>query len=197
MLSLAGAVLAPIVGAFLYRWLHGRPGTVRLFDTFMYVAIPALVVLQTVPHAWERYGALVFLALFLGIAVPSLMERVSRVLARHTDGIALIAGFSGIAVHAVLEGGALALGDTGLAFPLVLHRVLEGLAIWWLLEPRYGFRGGVSGLCVLLLATVGGYAAGTVLFAEPSGPVDLYQAFVGGSLVHVVFHQSRHDHAHD
>jgi hypothetical protein len=27
--------------------------------------------------------------------------------------------------------------------------------------------------------------------------VELYQAFVSGSLVHVVFHQGRRDHSHD
>ena len=33
--------------------------------------------------------------------------------------------------------------------------------------------------------------------AEWKRAFELYQAFVSGSLVHVVFHQGRHDHTHD
>ena len=68
--------------------------------------------------------------------------------------------------------------------------------IWWILRPRHGFRGAAMGIGTILAATVAGYAIGARVFADGSG-IELYQAFVGGSLLHAVFHQSRHDHNHD
>ena len=195
MFQLAGSLAAPVMGAFLYRWLHDRPGATRLFDGFMYVAVPALVIWQIVPHAWVEHGILVLVVFALGIGLPTFIERLSASLASHTDNVALLVGLSGLALHAFLEGAALAPGETGIIPAIILHRLLVGLAIWWLLRPRHGFGGASLGIAAILAATMAGYAAGTQLFTHGGG-VELYQAFVGGSLLHVVFHQGRHDHQH-
>jgi hypothetical protein len=56
---------------------------------------------------------------------------------------------------------------------------------------------GAIGIGALVGVTLAGYALGTeVLEAVHGAGGDLYQAFVSGSLVHVVFHQGRHDHTH-
>ncbi len=195
MFQLAGSLAAPIVGALLYGWLHDRSGATRLFDGSMYIAIPALVVWQVVPHAWADHGILVLVVLVLGIGLPTLIERLSTSLASHTDNVALLVGLSGLALHAFLEGAALVPGETGIAPAVILHRVLVGLTIWWLLRPRHGFGQASLGIAVILVATVAGYAAG-IQFFEHGGGVDIYQAFVGGSLLHVVFHKGRLDHQH-
>ena len=195
MFQLAGSLAAPIMGALLYGWLHDRPGATRLFDGFMYIAIPALVTWQVVPHAWADHGILVLAVLALGIGLPTLIERLSTSLASQTDNVALLIGLSGLVLHAFLEGAALVPRGTGIVPAVILHRLLVGLTIWWLLRPRHGFGWASLGIAVILAATVAGYAAGTQFF-EHGGGVELYQAFVGGSLLHVVFHKGRHDHQH-
>lgn len=196
MFQLAGSLAAPVVGAFLYRWLHGRSGAVRLFDRLMYVAVPAIVLWQVLPHSWANHGVLAILVLLLGMGTPNLIERVSRSLAPHTDNLALLAGLSGLVIHAFLEGVALASKDAGVSYAVILHRIPVGLMIWWILRPRHGFRGAAAGIGTILAATVVGYAVGGRIFADGDS-VELYQAFVGGSLLHAVFHQSLHDHSHD
>ncbi len=196
MLQLAGALAAPVAGALLYGWLHHRPGSVRIVDGFMYVAVPALVAWQVLPHAWAEQGVPAILLLAAGIATPALIERASQVLAPHADNLALAAGLSGLALHALLEGAALAPAGAGVAVAVILHRIPVGLAIWWMLRPRHGFRGGAIGIGVLAAATVAGYAIGAELLDDQGGGLELYQAFVGGSLLHVMFHQSRRDHRH-
>ncbi len=196
MLQLAGSLAAPILGAFLYKWLHGQPGTRRIFDGCMYVAIPALIISQTVPHAWPEYGFLTLVALALGVGLPALIERLSTSLATHTDPVATLIGLSGLALHAFLEGAALAPGATNIGLSVMLHRILVGLAIWWLLLPQHGFRIASLGIAAILAPTVAGYATGIQLFAEGTG-LELYQVFVGGSLLHVVFHKGRHAHRHE
>lgn len=196
MLQLVGAVCAPFVGALLYKWLHDRPATVRLVDRSMYFAVPALVLWQVLPHAWAEYGVLAILAVAAGMGAPALIERALHAVARHADNLALLAGLSGLALHASLEGAALATGDAGVAIAVILHRIPVGLMLWWMLEPRHGFTGGVLAVGTLAVATLIGYALGDALLAGEGGGAEIYQAFVGGSLLHVVFHQSRHDHRH-
>ena len=196
MLQLAGALAAPFVGAFLYGWLHGNARAVRFVDGFMFIVVPALVAWQVLPQAWAEHGALTLVVIALGIGTPALIERASHTLAAHTDNLALLAGLSGLGLHALLEGVALAPEGAVIAAPVILHRIPVGLAIWWILRPRHGFVGGLLGIGFIAAATVVGYALGGEVVGDGEG-IGLYQAFVGGSLVHVVFHQARHDHRHE
>ncbi len=197
MLQLAGALAAPVIGAVLYGWLHDRPGAVRIFDSVMYVAVPALVAWQVLPHAWAEYGVLAILVLAAGMGTPALIERTSHALAPHTDNLALVGGLSGIALHAFLEGAALTPNGASVTTAVILHRIPVGLVIWWMLRPRHGFLGGAIGIGAIGAATLAGYGVGAELLGDSGRGVELYQAFVGGSLLHVVFHQSRHDHRHE
>ncbi|KPJ83484.1 MAG: hypothetical protein AMS19_04290 [Gemmatimonas sp. SG8_23] len=81
---------------------------------------------------------------------------------------------------------------------VTLHRIPVSLVIWWLICPRYGSVWSALGVGSIVLATLIGYLVGTGFVGGlHGGALELYQAFVSGSLVHVVFHQGRHDHDHD
>ena len=192
---LFAAIIAPAVGALLYGLLHGLPKTARMFDTSMFVVIPLLVVWQVVEHSWEDHGLLVLGIMGLGLALPLLTERLSQSLALHTDNLALTVGLSGLLLHIFLEGAALALEGAGFKVAIVAHRLLVGLMIWWLLRPRFGYWIAFAGLGAAIAITIAGYFLGTLWFDDGAGS-QLYVAFVGGSLLHVVFHQSRADHTH-
>ena len=201
LIYLIAALAAPIAGPLLYRVLHEHPRAARFVDGSVYVAVPALLAWQVGHLALEQSTLLVLAAATAGLAVPSLAERISHALHHHTDELALVMGVSGLALHAMLEGAALARGAAGidLAFGLaiVLHRIPVGLVIWWLVRPRYGPSAGALGVGAIVLVTLAGYALGTEVLSGVHGAGgDLYQAFVSGSLVHVVFHQGRHDHTH-
>ena len=201
MIWVVAAVVAPALGPLLYRQLHPRPRAVRLVDGFVYFAVPALVAWQVLPHAWIERSPALLLALVAGFLLPAGVERASHALADRTDDLALIVGLSGIALHAGLEGSALVPGDTGVELPFVLavilHRIPVGLVIWWLIRPRFGIPAAAAGVGSVMLATAIGFAVGTELIGDAHyAGFELYQALVSGSLVHVVFHQGRHDHDH-
>ena len=186
----------------LYGLLHDHPKAVRAVDGFVYLAVPALVAWQVLPHAWEQRSLVALVAVAAGLFLPQAVERLSHALERHTDNVALVVGLSGLTVHALLEGAALVPGETSVSLPLglavVLHRIPVGLVIWWLVRPRYGVVAASSGIALLVSATLMGYGVGAEVLGEVHGSgVELYQAFVSGSLIHVVFHQGRHDHTHD
>ena len=200
MLFLVAALAAPAIGPVLYGALHGRPNAVRLVDGFVYLAVPLLVAWQIVPFAFEDRSLLVPLVVAAGVFLPSLFERASHAFEAHTDNLAIIVGLSGLALHALLEGAAFGPGGTvgtALGLAIVLHRIPVSLVIWWLIRPRHGTWAAVGGVATIALATLVGYLLATGMNSGQHGiGVEYYQAFVSGTLMHVVFHQGRHDHTH-
>lgn len=202
MTYLAASLATPILGALLYRSLHGRNRAVRLVDGFVYVAVPALVAVQVVPHAVEERSLLLIAMVALGALVPTAFERASRSLAEHTDNLAIVVGMSGLMIHAALEGAALVPAtepvDAAFGWAVVLHRIPVGLIIWWLVRPRHGIALAMAAVGSLVGATLVGALVGTGLTGQAHGAgFELFEAFVAGTLLHVVFHQGRHDHTHD
>ena len=81
-----------------------------------------------------------------------------------------------------------------LALGVILHRLPVGLAIWWLLKPQVGTKWASVVLVAMMTLTAAGYFAGTQLLSQLSLDNTVYlQAFVTGSILHVVLHQP---HAH-
>ena len=201
MTPFVAALVAPVVGVLLYILLHNRPNTMRTIDTIVFVSLPLLVLWQIFPHLWFERQIGPLMAVFAGLGVLYLIERISHRVARHTDNLAIFLGVASMVLHALLEGGALmpATANAPLPFTLaiVLHRIPVGLLIWWLLEPRHGTVAAVAGVGAILLATTVGFAAGTEILPDEHAALETYQAFVAGSLLHVVFHQGRRDHDHD
>lgn len=198
---LIAALAAPVLGPVLYGLLHGHHRAVRSVDGFVYLAVPALVAWQLLPGAWADRSILTIGLLGAGFLLPTVIERISQLLEHYTDNLALVVGLSGLVLHAALEGAALTPGAGVVAGPfalaLILHRIPVGLVIWWLICPRFGRGAAAAGVGSIVVGTLVGYGVGTELLGNVPGPaLGLYQAFVSGSLVHVVFHQGRHDHQH-
>ncbi len=78
-----------------------------------------------------------------------------------------------------------------LALGVILHRIPVGMAIWWTLRPVMGSAVALGALALIALATSAAY-----LFGEPvidlmqSGAIASFQAFVAGSLLHVIVFSS-------
>ncbi len=81
---------------------------------------------------------------------------------------------------------------------MILHQIPVGLVLWWLLRPRYGVAAAAAGVGSIVIGTWIGYSFGAEVLAGVHGVGgEAFQAFVSGTLVHVVFHQGRHDHTHE
>ena len=192
---LIAALAALAAGPLLDAGAGHRRGFVPVLDGLSRTAIPGLVFLAFVPAAVAEREWGILVALLGGFLIPVLAERTSRRATRPTHRLALLAGLSGFVIHAALDGAALATLPSGTppSFPLavVLHRLPVGVAIWWLVAREIDRRAGVAALAALVLATVGGFVFGGAVagMVSDSGALILYQAAVGGSLVHVVVHQ--------
>ena len=196
------ALFAPVVGALLYRTLHGRNRAVRLVDGFVYVAVPSLVAVQILPDVIAERAPLLLVVVAAGAFLPTVFELASRSVSHHADDLAIVVTLAGLFFHELLEGAALAPAgepvEPAFAWAVILHRVPVGLILWWLVRPRHGIPMASAAVGALVLATLVGGLVGL----ELSGPIHgeglhYFEAFVAGTLLHVVFHQGRHDHDHD
>ena len=198
MFPLLSALLAPLAGVLIYVTLHHRARTVRLLDTAVIVALPVLVAIQVLPHAWAERSLVPVVVVALGAGLVAVVERLSHTLARYTDDVTILFAVLGISLHALLEGSALTAGASpAFVLTVVLHRVAVGLLIWWLVVPRHGTLVAGGGVGAIMVATVAGYVVGSGVMTDLAF-IDshLLEAFVAGTLLHVVLHQGREDHRH-
>jgi hypothetical protein len=72
----------------------------------------------------------------------------------------------------------------------------KGIALWFLLAPAFGRRAAGAVLVLLIGGTVLGYLIGDSALTLLTGPgVAWFQAFVAGSIFHVVLHGvASHEH---
>lgn len=89
------------------------------------------------------------------------------------------------------EGGIQDLFGNHLAFGVVLHRIPVGMAIWSAVRPRLGTAVAVGALTVIAAATSAAYLLGEPVIALLEGKsLACFQAFVAGTLLHVIVFSS-------
>jgi hypothetical protein len=222
VLALSLLVLSIVALAFgpgLVALAGPRSWVLALVDGFVIVTIGGIALIHILPHALLSCGAWAFVGAAAGLFGPMILERY-----RHGQGgsgaghrPALVLALLGIAMHAFLDGSAFtdhagpehAGGDHGhgaelLGLAVVLHRIPEGLAIWWLVRPRPGgTRLAIAALAIVGVSTVLGSRFGeSIVHGSGAAVFSFIQAVVAGSLLHVVIHHAppstawRHHHHH-
>ncbi len=188
--SSAVLLLGPAVVWLAARWRN----LLDAVDGFVLIAVGGLVATDALPEAVQKGGWPVVLLAVVGFVGPTLLEVWLHRAARAVHTAALSLGLIGLCLHAGLDG--VVLGHThgdaasNLATAVLLHRLPEGLTIWWLLAPGYGVAFAALVLACVAAATAGGmYAADSLAFLHSSGGMGWTEALVAGSLLHVVVHR--------
>lgn len=194
---LAISVGALLLGPLIHRVARRERVTMAALDNFVLVAVVGLVLLEITPDALASAGGYGFLALLLGIAAPTIAEGPMRMATRGTHRAALFVAILGMAAHAFTDGLALGgahLGGSrshGLEIAIIAHQLPVAVAIWWLLRPTAGTLRAALVLTSIAAATVAGYAlAATRLPLIDPQWIGLFQALIGGLLLHVVAHRA-------
>ncbi len=196
---LAASLLALALGPLPYHLARPRGAFLAGLDGFVLVSLLGLVLLHLLPESLALAGWAALLALLLGMLAPSAIERAMKSAAAKVHTATMALALAGLCLHAVVDGLALTPGLTPtheggvmLALGIVLHRLPAGMLIWALLRPRGGRLLPVATLGAMSIATVVGFSFGDSLrhlFA--TNAVALFQAFVAGSLLHVILHDER------
>jgi uncharacterized protein len=125
------------------------------------------------------------------MASPVLAEELLFRAAEKVHRLFLAVAMLGIGLHAFFDGIALAApGSSLLAIGVIIHSVPVGLTVSWLLLPSYGLLMVIGTIAFMSVATGGGFFAAPHLPGHEEGLwLAVVQAFVAGSLVHVLAHR--------
>lgn len=195
LLGLSALVL--VLGPVLLALASRAAGLLAAVDAFVLVSVGGIVLLDVLPDALHHGGWPALALLVLGFGGPQLLERLLHRAARAVHLAALGLALVGLIVHATMDG--VVLGATAadghdmpaqLALAVLLHRLPEGLTIWWLLRPSWGSKAAAAVLTLVGLATAAGMSlAKDNPHLHEAEPLALFQVFVAGSLLHVILHR--------
>lgn len=216
-MTFALSVLALILGPFVYAWGQQRPTARQVLDGFVFITIAGIVCVHIIPVSISNGGLWAVVFLLLGLAFPVVLERQFHHLMHKAHGVILLLAALGLAVHAMIdgiallpletlggqagaatagEGGLATLLDNQLAIGVILHRLPVGMAIWWSLRPHLGAPVAIGVFALIIAATAAAYfLGGPVVELAETRSLACFQAFVAGSLVHVVAFGVTHDHS--
>jgi len=197
------ASLAALAGAPLLFALGGRKRAVLWFlDGFVFLSLGGILLFDVLPGALGSGGAAAWLTAGVGLLLPFVAERSTWRALRGTHAVVIAVGIVGLAVHSLIDGIALSgagfpspsgmHGSLGLA--VLLHNLPVGVIIWWIVRPAAGPLWAGTALGMTAVATALGYAAsGPLLGLLPETARALFEALVGGSLLHVLLHRHTPD----
>jgi hypothetical protein len=197
MLLVAAAISALLVGPLIYHAFRGSPRLRLLLDILVIGSIGGVVLLEVLPESYRIAGLVVVAFAAVGFLGPTAVEQLLHRTHLHrveklTHVLTLVAGMTGVLLHAVADGAVLAGGEGAggspvLALAVILHRVPVGLTVWWVLRPVVGVAIPSAVVATVAIGTVIGYVAGPEFSASASPrSLALFQAFVSGTLLHVV-----------
>jgi len=184
-------------------WLARRHAwsTVGL-DSFCLLTISGFALLHLLPESAAHGGWLVLPLALVGFLLPTLAERTLHQGHAGMRRVVLALAVLGMAAHACLDGLFLAeghhVGDGHdwhdhthevTAWAIILHRIPEGVGIWWIIPRTLGFLPAVLVTAVSVSATLFGYFLGDHVLTDTSQRgLALLQSLLVGSLLHVVLH---------
>jgi len=192
ILSILALLLGPVIYALSRRNRIAR----QVLDGFIFITIAGIICVNIIPEALAVGGMLAVAFLVLGIAFPVIVEHGFRSALHEAHVVVLILAALGLIIHATIDGIALLPAQgSDLAHAVILHRLPVGMAIWWSLRPSLGTPVAVAAIVTVSIATTLSYLLGApiVELAEAQS-LALVQAFVSGSLIHIVAFGVNHEH---
>jgi len=193
---LALSIAALLAGPLVYTLGRRNHVARQVLDGFIFITIAGLVAVHIVPDSLLGGGGLAVMFLALGIAFPVMLERGLHDSFHAAHGFVLGLAALGIVIHSVLDGIALLPGTSeDLAYAVILHRLPIGMAIWWSLRPNLGVAAAATAFGLIVASTAAAFVFGApVIELAEARAIAWLQAFISGSLIHVVAFGISHDH---
>ena len=170
-------------------------------DSFCLLTISGFALLHLLPESAEQAGWLVMPLALVGFLLPTLAERTVHHGHAGMKRTVLALALLGMAAHACLDGFFLAEGSHHhpdaqhphshevTAWAIILHRIPEGVGIWWIVPRTLGLWPAVLVTIVSVSGTLFGFFLGDEVLTDTSQRgLALLQSLLAGSLLHVVLH---------
>ena len=218
-MNLALSLIALALGPLLYSACQKMVLIRSALDGLLFVTIAGIVMIHIVPAVFAVAGFAALLSFAAGVGAAFLIERRPDLDGSDRYAWIVLLGALGLVIHAAMDGVALLPGDhlhadrdpgsesdvhndekasglaglfsNHLAIGVILHRIPVGMAIWWAVRPRLGSAVAICALAIIAVATSAAYLLGEpVIELMEVKSVALFQAFVAGTLLHVIVFSS-------
>jgi hypothetical protein len=190
------SIVALLLGPVVYTIGRRNPVARQILDGFIFITIAGIVTVNIIPGALASGGNLALVFLALGIAFPVILERSFHSAFHAAHALVLALAALGLVIHSILDGIALLPSqNSDLAYAVILHRLPVGMAIWWSVRPNLGLTAAIAAFVMIIGAT-----AATIVLGAPAielaeaRSIAFIQAFISGSLIHIVAFGISHDH---
>ncbi|MBV1909273.1 MAG: hypothetical protein KUG78_08115 [Kangiellaceae bacterium] len=200
MIALIASLFALGIGPLIYQTFGPMRRTDKIASGFILIVITATLVLEVLPETYRSIGFFAIMLALIGFAGPTIIEKLFAKSATKTHLLTIVLGIFGLVVHASIDGAALFNPESShhhneqLSLAIILHRLPVGLTIWWLLKPLIGERYALLTLVAMAVATASGYGLSMHLTEyHESNAFAALQAFISGSLLHVILHKPHDD----
>ena len=193
--------LALCAGPLMVWLLRSHTWSTVVLDSFCLITISGFALLHLLPESAEQAGWLVLPLALLGFVLPSIAERTLHHGHPGMRRTVIFLAILGIAAHATLDGLFLNAGGQEhaghhhanthelTAWAVILHRIPEGLGIWWIVPRTLGVTPAILITITSIASTLFGYfLGGSVLTDDSQNALALLQSLLVGSLLHVVLH---------
>lgn len=196
--------LALALGPLLVLLARRAAWSTIAVDSFCVITISGFALLHLLPECIEQAGWLVVPLAMAGFIAPTLAERGLQRRGKGLRRIVLVLALLGMAAHNTLDGIFLHGGHehaaaasqsevhmhsaSVTAWAVILHRIPEGIGIWWIVPRTLGTLAAVLVTIVTIGGTLLGYMLGHDLGDTPTSGLAMLQALLAGSLLHVVLH---------
>ena len=187
------AAVAVLCGAPLVdRLLAGRPRFAMGLDAALGLLIGVAVFGALLPWGVQVVGWPLALAILGGGIVGGYLAHRFPQLGDAVNAFA----FVGLALHALVDGVALAGTATSLGWAVVAHNVPVGLALWRAVSPTSPRLARGALLFSAFITVAGWFLAAHVSELEGAAPLAVLQLAAGGMLLHAAWHLAAHAWGH-
>lgn len=190
------SIVALLLGPVVYTIGRHNPIVRQVLDGFIFITIAGIVTVNIIPEALANGGNLALVFLALGIVFPVILERSFHGAFHAAHGLVLALAALGLVIHSIVDGIALLPSQrSDLAYAVILHRLPIGMAIWWSVRPSLGLPAAIAAFAMIIGATATTIVLGTpVVELAEARSIAYVQAFISGSLIHIVAFGISHDH---
>lgn len=206
-MTLLLSVLALLLGPCIYALGRRQPTARQILDGFIFITVAGIACVYIIPEALMSGGKLAIAFLLFGLVFPIIAEKSFSNSAHKAHVFVVMLAALGLVIHATLDGIALlpqfsdqtstreSLFGNQLAVSVILHRIPVGMAIWWSVRTSFGNSAALGAFGLIVATTAAAYFFGApIIEIAETRSLAYFQAFVAGSLVHIVAFGASHDH---
>lgn len=204
------SLICLIAGPLVLQYAEAHKFNLHFLDAFVAVSVGGLILFHVLPESISHGGTFSIVLFLAGLVGPFLYGHLLKAKSCHLEIPFLILTLIGLVAHSILDGMALFQSSVGrhqadfvLGLAILLHRFPEGIGIWRFTGGSERKRWFFLTLALVMASTISGFFfGGKILSQTPEEVLFLFQAFMAGALMHVLFHshhheeEAKHEHNH-